>query len=201
MLVHCRLTLRIEILSAAEDFCVFLGGERNCMNTIILSKEALFITLSRLFYLAKRLQFDSSALSCQNAKTWPYGWLFIRRKWTTNNCYVHVTSTLPTSMRHVARQWSWPRHFYLGLRQSSRCHAWKTVRRSVDWVTLMFLQSFIFGHTSVENVSLSARGNAVSPPFSGSFRYSKTVASLQYSNNKVINMFDFFGHSVFFSRN
>lgn len=68
-------------------------------------------------------------------------------------------------------------------------------------MTLMFLQSVIFGHTSVENVSLSARGNAVSPPFLGSFRYSKTVASLQYSNNKVINMFDFFGHSVFFSRN
>ena len=42
-------------------------------------------------------------------------------------------------------------------------------------------------HTSVENVSLSARGNAVSPPFSGSFKYNKTVASLQYNNN--INMF------------
>ena len=68
-------------------------------------------------------------------------------------------------------------------------------------MTLMFLQSVIFGHTSVENVSLSARGNAVSPPFSGSFRYSKTVASLQYSNNKVINLFDFFWtQRIFFKK-
>lgn len=36
------------------------------MNTIILSNEALFITLSQLFDLAKRLQFDSSAHSYQN---------------------------------------------------------------------------------------------------------------------------------------
>ena len=59
---------------------------------------------------------------------------------------------------------------------------------------LMFLLAFLV-HTSVENVSLSARGNAVSPPFSGSFRYSKTVASLQYNNN--INMFYAIGGNVF----
>ena len=96
------------------------------MNTIILSKEALFIALSQLFYLAKRLQFYFSAPSCQNAKTWHHGLLFIRRKWTPNNRYVHVTSTLPASMRHVARQWSWPKNFYLELSQSSV--SWKSVR-------------------------------------------------------------------------
>ena len=51
-------------------------------------------------------------------------------------------------------------------------------------------------HTSVENVSLSARGNAVSPPFSGSFKYNKTVASLQYNNN--INMFYAVAGNFFF---
>ena len=50
-------------------------------------------------------------------------------------------------------------------------------------------------HTSVENVSLSARGNAVSPPFSGSFKYNKTVASLQYNNN--INKFYAVAGNVF----
>lgn len=57
---------------------------------------------------------------------------------------------------------------------------------SVSLNYFTFLLAF-FVHTSVENVSLSARGNAVSPPFSGSFKYNKTVASLQYNNN--INMF------------
>ena len=122
---------------------VFFWVERGTVWIRLFYLTKLYL-LHYLSYLTWRKGYNSILVHIliKTTKTWPYGWLFIRRKWTTNNCYVHVTSTLPTLMRHVARQWSWPRHFHLGLSQSSRCHEKQFVVLSIEWLLCSYNHSF-----------------------------------------------------------